>query len=226
VYELTFTTQEGMVGKHVVVDLTLAGMMINSGLKRIEVMQEDHFTKSTILASHPKEATALKDFLPRFKTLKLLYRASRDGWQAAVFHRLCDDKGPTVTIVKTSSNGRIFGGYTSASWAASDSGGYKYDPEAFLFSLVNGIQLQRPVKLEMRRGNRCSIYCVAGYGPTFGMGHDLYVSDSANSSGSNSSGLNYSYVAPTGHHFETFLAGAKRFIASEVEVYAVSCEGS
>jgi hypothetical protein len=44
-------------------------------------------------------------------TLSLLYRGSRDGFRGADFHAKCDDKGATVTIVK-STEGRIFGGYS------------------------------------------------------------------------------------------------------------------
>ena len=39
----------------------------------------------------------------------LCYRASRDGWDAQDFHRHCDNKGPTVVLVKA--NNYIFGGY-------------------------------------------------------------------------------------------------------------------
>ena len=45
---------------------------------------------------------------------ELLYRASRDGWGAANFHSCCDNKGPTVTVVK--SGNYIFGGYTEQHW--------------------------------------------------------------------------------------------------------------
>ena len=44
----------------------------------------------------------------------LLYRATRDGFEAANFHANCDDKGPTVTIVKSGNN--IFGGFTEMPW--------------------------------------------------------------------------------------------------------------
>ena len=47
-------------------------------------------------------------------TDKLLYRASRDGWAASNFHSCCDNKGPTVTVVK--SGNYIFGGYTEHHW--------------------------------------------------------------------------------------------------------------
>ena len=40
----------------------------------------------------------------------LIYRASRKGWAAANFHSCCDNKGPTVTVVKYGNY--IFGGYT------------------------------------------------------------------------------------------------------------------
>ena len=46
---------------------------------------------------------------------KLCWRKSRDGWGNNKFHSLCDEKGPTVTIVKVRKY--IFGGYTSLSWS-------------------------------------------------------------------------------------------------------------
>ena len=47
---------------------------------------------------------------------QLLMRASRDGFQAQTFHSKCDNKGPTVTIVKSGNN--IFGGFTETSWSS------------------------------------------------------------------------------------------------------------
>ena len=47
---------------------------------------------------------------------KLLYRASEHGYTPESFHEYCDDKGPTLIIVK-SSGGWIFGGYTTKSWS-------------------------------------------------------------------------------------------------------------
>ena len=46
--------------------------------------------------------------------LRLLYRGSRDGFAAECFHSRCDNKGPTVTIVKSGNN--VFGGFTEQSW--------------------------------------------------------------------------------------------------------------
>ncbi len=46
---------------------------------------------------------------------KLLYRASEHEYSARSFHECCDDKEPTLIVIK-SSGGWIFGGYTTQSW--------------------------------------------------------------------------------------------------------------
>ena len=46
---------------------------------------------------------------------KRCWRASLDGWAASTFHSRCDNKGPSVTIVRVGGK-YIFGGYTSLSW--------------------------------------------------------------------------------------------------------------
>ena len=43
------------------------------------------------------------------------WRASVEGWAASTFHSRCDNKGPTVTIIRVGGK-YIFGGYTSLSW--------------------------------------------------------------------------------------------------------------
>ena len=45
---------------------------------------------------------------------KRCWHASVDGWDESTFHSRCDDKGPTVTIIRVGKY--IFGGYTSVSW--------------------------------------------------------------------------------------------------------------
>ena len=47
---------------------------------------------------------------------KLIYRASEHEYTAKSFHECCDDKGPTLIVIK-SSEGWIFGGYTTRSWS-------------------------------------------------------------------------------------------------------------
>ncbi len=47
---------------------------------------------------------------------RLLYKGSRDGFQAKPFHDKCDNQGATYTIVKSRNN--TFGGYNPVSWTS------------------------------------------------------------------------------------------------------------
>ena len=49
----------------------------------------------------------------KFKTV-LRYKASRDGWNNANFHRMVDGKAPTVSLFKVKENDNCIGGFTSA----------------------------------------------------------------------------------------------------------------
>ncbi|PFX18189.1 uncharacterized protein LOC111339875 [Stylophora pistillata] len=99
-------------------------------------------------------------------SVKLLYRASRDGWNASDFHSFCDNRGPTVTVIK--SKNYIFGGYSEHQWKSCDSGSCERSPTSFLFSLVNPGGLS-PTKILLIPGNESNaIYCRSNYEPTFG----------------------------------------------------------
>ena len=57
----------------------------------------------------------LREWLGNDYKWKLLYRTSEHGYSAKSFHEYCDNKGPTLIVIK-SSGGWIFGGYTTQSW--------------------------------------------------------------------------------------------------------------
>ncbi len=57
----------------------------------------------------------LREWLGNDYKWKLIYRASEHDYTSKSFHEYCDDKGPTLVIIK-SSGGWIFGGYTTQSW--------------------------------------------------------------------------------------------------------------
>ena len=40
---------------------------------------------------------------------------SENGSKSEDFHKYCDNKGPTLTLIKTTKN-RIFGGFSPLSW--------------------------------------------------------------------------------------------------------------
>ena len=66
-----------------------------------------------------KERRVLKAMLTNhFNILgELLYNAKIDGWTASKFHELCDGRGPSVTLLRVSSNNHWIGGFTSKSWS-------------------------------------------------------------------------------------------------------------
>ena len=149
--------------------------------------------------------------------LELLYRASRDGWQAQAFHSRCDGQGATVTVIKCT-GGFVFGGYADTSW--NSHGDWTRSPQAFLFSL-HGPSGVGAVKLPLVQDHGHGIYCNDAYGPTFGGGHDIHVADNASGNNSSYTNLGRTYQLPSGQSSETFFTGARNFQAAEVEVYQV-----
>jgi hypothetical protein len=43
----------------------------------------------------------------------MLYRGTEHGWKSEVFHSRCDEKGPTISLLKVK-DGDCIGGYTTA----------------------------------------------------------------------------------------------------------------
>lgn len=124
---------------------------------------------STIMSS--SQIHQVNSWLPSGKRLdKPLYRASQDGWDAAIFHRHCDGSAETVSVVKTSSGGYIFGGYSDQSWSGQ---GYVNSTEGFLFSLLSA-SLPEPTKMPTTKPPH-AIHRSPSLGPTFGNGHDLVI---------------------------------------------------
>ena len=82
------------------------------------------------------------------------------------FHKLCDNKGPTLVLVKTKNN-KIFGGFTPLNWK--NEGRYICDNsnQTFIFSL----NLMK--KYDMINKAKKAINCKNDYGPCFGDGDFL-----------------------------------------------------
>jgi hypothetical protein len=129
----------------------------------------------------------LRDYSRNF-TVTLLYRGTRDGWNAVTnIHPKVDNKGPTISIIKTTKN-KIFGGFTTVSW--DQSGTYKADPHAFIFSV--DLAGKYPVDQGTNSGN--AVYSHQTYLPNFG-NHSIHVSNNANAAPT--SYVNWTAVYPT-----------------------------
>lgn len=126
---------------------------------------------------HHQEQTpthAVQSQLPLPK-LTLQYRATRDGFDAGNFHMACDQRGPTLTVVRAD-NGSVFGGYNSSSWSSHPSGVYSTSKTNFLFTLKSREHPTREnVRFDVKGDGNAAAYNKADFGPTFGVGHDLYL---------------------------------------------------
>ena len=123
--------------------------------------------------------------LPFLRRFKLLYRASNHAYSHKKFHELCDNKGPTICIIK-SNWGNIFGGFTWRSWhpGAGINWNWVSDEDAFLFLIKSNdelIQNECPTIIDMisKRGDK-AICCDKRYGPLFGGGHEICINGDCN----------------------------------------------
>jgi len=146
------------------------------------------------------------------------WHAKTDGWAASTFHGQCDNKGPTVTIIKV--NNYIFGGYTDVSWSNCF---YTSSSKSFIYSLYN-INGYAPVKLNIKSGkNNYTIYRCSRHGPTFGRGHDINIVNYAASNQVSNTFCGHTYQLPPGYSLTgsscAFFAGTNRFTPTDVEVF-------
>ena len=169
--------------------------------------------ENTIIKNNSEAVKILKWICPNNeRRVKLLYKATPEENTRDDFHRKCDNKGATVTIIETT-KGRRFGGYTSLSWDSS--AGWKNDKEAFLFSLDND------KKYDVIQDAVYKVYSNTGFGQWFGSNGNI--------------GLAYekNYFIGNDTHQENFgdkcysttveneLSGGKTFNISKMEVYQV-----
>ena len=91
-------------------------------------------------------------------TLTLLFSGSTHGWQKSKFHELCDEKGPTITVMKSKA-GRVFGGFAMQSWDSKT--GRKADEKAFIYS-IDRQQIYRVIDAQK------ALWCRFNWGPSFG----------------------------------------------------------
>ena len=86
---------------------------------------------------------------------------SENGSKCEDFHKYCNNKGPTLTLVKTTKN-QVFGGFTPLDWK--NEGGEINDKssQSFIFSL----NLMK--KFDMINKGGKAIRCLKNEGPDFG----------------------------------------------------------
>jgi hypothetical protein len=146
----------------------------------------------------------------------VLHQASTQGFQASTFHQRCDNRGPTLVLVK-STDGRIFGGVNFISWTSVT--GYSASSNGFLFALKDGQHRHDPALFRITQNSDRAAYNTASYGPIFGGGHDMVICSNPNSTRGSTSNLGHTYTSPGAS--PSTLAGEDSFLVADYEVFSV-----
>ena len=153
---------------------------------------------------------------------------SENGFTSKDFHNYCDNKGPTLILIKTL-NDEIIGGFTPLNWESPNEREKKYDKSGstFLFSL----SLNKKFDM-IKKYSYSAITNEASLGPIFG-NYDLMLEKNLKEGKSNADrGCNFFYegkvelVEEKGNtHYIGFPRDSQGLIAlfevSELEVYKV-----
>ena len=150
----------------------------------------------------------------QYISTRLLYRASEHSFTTKSFHKHCDRKGATITVIHNESD-YIFGGYTNKSWSCSKK--QKKDPNAFLFSIQPTL---KSFGLKQGHENRDgAIWCYPEWGPLFGNGNDIWICNRCDAiKGSGCSSISYEIKPVSFCGFE----GWNNFIVKDYEVFSIN----
>ena len=152
-----------------------------------------------------------------YKRMELLYRGTRDGSTADIFHKKCDNQGPTIVLYKNE-EGNIFGGYASISWT--NSGRDKAAPDSFIFTLTN-IYGKEPTKF-INSNTKNGVYHYHNQGPVFGT-NDIFIGNDFNQNCASDFPRCYKDSLGKGKSIFTgnFDNNKREFKVKEIEVYKV-----
>ena len=164
------------------------------------------FLNSDIIGDDIKIKKEIKNWINHDINMKfsLLFKMSRDGSNSSDFHRACDNKGKTLTIIETD-NGYKFGGFTPLDWENDKKGKEKNDDLTFLFSI-------NQMKKFKKKNNGRSIYCRYDLGPLFGSGSDLGIHSNMKTGWSDNSTFLSTYDLTN---------GSSSFNVKEMEIFKI-----
>ena len=158
------------------------------------------------------------DSLERFTSqLTLLYRASDNKFKGKKFHRLCDNKGPVLMVIRSGFK-KLFGGYLNASVLSNEK--YINAPDSFLFSISH----RTKHALIEGKEEKTFFGSAFGWGPVFGDGPDLRLFNKCDRKKTNQCNLGGSYSLPKNMVFNSnearaYLGGGVEFEVEDYEVF-------
>jgi hypothetical protein len=176
------------------------------------------FSGNGTLLNDEQKLNINKLFLKEKKWL-LIYKATKNGFGANDFHRHCNNRGATLTLIKIrhrfqiKKHDSIVGGYTTIPWS-SRNGTYR-DPASFLFILSD----DKLTRFNLRSPQTTAVIHNLNSGPIFGA-DDIHICHQANQNHSSFSKFPSSYEDTNAKGQKT-LTKWKHFLVNEIEVYAV-----
>jgi hypothetical protein len=150
----------------------------------------------------------------RGKQFSLLWRGSRDGFEAQEFHRRCYGHANTLTVI-LDTKGNVFGGFTPVEWES----GWKNKADDSLKSFL--FTLKHPRNIPARRfalkaeKKHLAIVCDSERGPHF---CDICIKDNCTAYTDSYTHLDWSYTNDTGLAGWIVFTGSFYFQVTEIEV--------
>jgi hypothetical protein len=163
----------------------------------------------------------IPEIFAEFRKFSLLWRGSREGFEAEKFHHRCNGHANTLTVI-LDTNGNIFGGFTPVEWESRASYWNKADDsqKSFLFTLKNPHNIPaRRFALNAEKKHR-AIWCNSQYGPWFHSG--IGVSDNCNTNTTSFTSLGITYTNDTALDDTIVFTGSHYFRVKEIEVFEVT----
>ena len=120
------------------------------------IIEDDKITCNDLIHKWIEEEINKKEI--KFKSI---FKMSENGTTSEDFHKYCDNKGPTLILIKTTKN-KIFGGFTPLNWKNKGFWIKDSNNRTFIFSLNS------KKKYKLLTENSDGIFCFDIFGPNFG----------------------------------------------------------
>ena len=129
------------------------------------------------------------------------------------FHKFCDNKGPTLTLIKINKN-KIFGGFTTLDWKSEGGKIYDKSNSTFIFSL-NLLKKYNMIDL-----NKEAIKCNEKYGPLFGNWDIGFEQDMKK--GESYANINCNFLSNNNLELTGGKGNSEKFETEELDIYKVT----
>ena len=146
----------------------------------------------------------------KISKIELIFKMSENGIKSKDFHKFCDNKCPTLTLIKTTKN-RIFGGFTPLNLSKEKGDQKDESNQTFIFSL----NLMK--KYDLINKNEDAIRATNGL--NFG-NSDIYLSDNLKS-GETYANTNCNFLSNNNLELTGGKGECEKFETEEFEVYKV-----